>query len=87
LRGKIEKARKVGKYRTEYEKQKREISVSKEEIRRLEEQIDILENTVAEKDKEIRKAKKRNVDLSSEIESLAKKDDMEAMENKIVGKM
>jgi chromosome segregation ATPase len=87
LRDKLEKAKIDGKYRTEYEKQKREMSASKEEIRRLEEQIEILENTVAEKDKEISKAKKQNVDLSSEIESLVKKDDMEAMQNNIIGKM
>ncbi|XP_060551205.1 M protein, serotype 2.1-like [Ruditapes philippinarum] len=87
LRDKIEQSRKDSKYRTEYEKLKREMSASKEELRRLAKQIVVLEKKVAEKDKEISTATNRNVDLSSEIESLAKKDDMEAMENKLVDKM
>jgi predicted nucleic acid-binding Zn-ribbon protein len=73
LREKIEKAKKDGQNKTEYEKQMREMSASRKEIVKLREQIVILENTIAEKETEISKEKEKNTDLSAEFGNLAQK--------------
>ncbi|XP_060580426.1 golgin subfamily A member 6-like protein 2 isoform X2 [Ruditapes philippinarum] len=73
LREKIENAKKDGQNKIEYEKQMREMSASRKEIEKLREQIVILENTIAEKEKEISKEKEKNTDLSAEFGNLAQK--------------